>query len=142
MVCDRADGTHAVVEANNTGVRTARRARIRLDGFASVAVDDEALQWASVTTKPFEPRNQELVLNFQATDSAVLVEVLDQHEQTLSGFGRNNSFLTGDHLAMHVRWFAESAPTDGYGLEQLGESIIRLRFFLKAGAQLFSFALK
>ncbi len=113
-------------------------ATLRLDGFTCLETPDREGP-GSVTTKPIEvtDRDVQLLLNVgdvQQDESWVEVEVLDaERDEVLDGFSRAEcEDVCRDAIRVPVRWKSRT-------FQQLEASRIRLRFWLYAGARLYSF---
>jgi len=105
-------------------------ARVRLDGFVSV---DGGSGSGSLTTKAFQFKGTRLEVNADASRGQVTVEVLDEGQRPLSGFGHAQCApIRGDSLRYEVRW-----GRDGQ-LAALQGRPIRLRFCLR-DASLYAF---
>ena len=106
-------------------------AKLRLDGFVSVDAGEEG---GTLTTKAFTFSGAELVLNADASQGRILVEVLDVNGQPIAGHARDDcSPVTGDSVRHGVKW------RETTNLERLEGKPIKLRFHLQS-AKLYSFS--
>jgi hypothetical protein len=88
----------------------------------------------TVTTKPFELAGTDMLLNADAHDGAIQIEVLDVKGQPLPGFRAQECLaIAVDEPRAPVRW---RSVTD---LANLAGTTVRLRFHLKGKAQLYAF---
>jgi hypothetical protein len=105
-------------------------ATLRLDGWVSI---DAGKKEGTLTTKPFVFEGDQLIINAQASQGVVAVEILDQAGRPRSGFARSDcDVFSGDAVRHTVTWNGRA------GLPQRGDMPIRLRFYLR-NAKLFSF---
>ena len=103
-------------------------ARLRLDGFVSVDAEEQG----ALTTRPFTFRGGELVINADASDGQVMVEVQDVEGKPIPGFGRQDCLaLRADEVRHTVTW------TGKEDLKALEGKAVRLKFYLSR-AKLFS----
>ena len=116
----RFDRTHAI------GVAT-----LRLDGFVSLAADEIE---GTVVTRPFKLEGDKLMVNVDARDGTVSVEVLDEAGQPLSGFSAAEIVPATrlDELRWQPYW---KKHTD---LSTIRGKIVQLKFQLR-DAKLYSF---
>jgi len=101
-------------------------ATLRLDGFASMDAANEG----SLTTKPLSLEGQKLLLNADAANGEIRVEILDADGQTLSGYERESaSVIVGDEIRHQATWAND---------QKLPHQPVRLKFHLSR-AKLFAF---
>ncbi len=105
-------------------------ATLRLDGWVSVDADKKE---GTLTTKPLVFEGDQLIINAQAPQGVVAVEILDQSGRPWSGFSRSECDVFSDDAIRHtVTWNGRA------GLPLRGDVPIRFRFYLR-DAKLFSF---
>lgn len=105
-------------------------ATLRLDGFASV---NASFDGGTITTTPFIIGGDEISLNLKSDYGKVLVECLDEGNQTISGYGRDDCLpLQIDSVDARVRW------KDKASLTELKGEPVKLRFHL-FNARLYSY---
>ena len=103
-------------------------AKLRLDGFVSVDAGNGVL-----TTKPIRMSGKRLVVNADATDGSVTVEILDPGGAPIEGFGRKDAVAAmGDSLRHTMKWGR------GSDVSTLKDRPIVLKFHLER-SRLFSF---
>ena len=103
-------------------------AKLRLDGFVSIDAGDGTL-----TTRPIRMSGDRLLLNSDASQGSVRVEILGTDGIPLEGFGREDAEpATGDSLRHTVKW---KQGSDVSGLK--GQPIV-LKFHIDR-SKLFSF---
>lgn len=108
-------------------------AKLRLDGFVSVGAGADE---GTLTTKPFALEGERLELNADARDGHVLVEILDDQSQPLTGLTKEDCVpLRTDRLRHVVEWAGNSR------LGVARSKPIQLRFYLRE-AKLFSFTIR
>jgi len=100
---------------------------LRRDGFISL---DAGPQGGQMLTKPFTVRGQQLLINADARNGDLTVEILDRNDNVLAVSEK----IEGDQLRATVQWRDR-------GLAEFAEQPIRLRFRLRQ-ASLYSFWLK
>ena len=105
-------------------------AKLRLDGFVSLTARKEL---GIVTTKPFELTGDQLVVNVDASQGWVRVEVLDRNGSPLSGFSGDSAPAKANFD--ELRW---KNRTD---LSTLRGQVVRLRFHLR-NARLYAFQMQ
>ena len=106
-------------------------AKLRLDRFVSL---DAGEVEGTVTTRPLQFDGRELVINAQACEGSVAVEILSRGGAPIEGFSAAECDLfTGDAVRHTVTWQGNS------DLSALRAEPIRLRFHLRR-ASLYSFA--
>lgn len=104
-------------------------ATLRLDGFVSINAGPEG---GTMTTRAFVFLGDTLLLNSNASEGSVLVEVLDGDSKPIEGFGLDRSVaITTDNVRHTLGWKGHK------DLHQLQGQPIRLRFHLKQ-ARIFS----
>ena len=87
----------------------------------------------ALTTKPLVFKGKELIVNADAPEGSVAVEILDQAVKPLSGFCKEKcDVFRGDAIRHTVTW------RGGSDLSELAGKTVRLRFHLR-GAKLYSF---
>jgi len=112
-------------------------AKLRVDGFASLqAVGKHESSY--VVTRPLDFTGKDLYLNADAKDGNISVEVLsgdqDNDFQPIAGFTREECIsLKGDGVEQPVSWKKHK------DLSSLSGKRIRLKFYLKEEAALYSF---
>jgi hypothetical protein len=100
-------------------------AKLRRDGFVSLAPDDPAAEGWLVTT-PFVCSGGRLRVNAEATGGYVAVAVLDGEGAQLPGFRRIDcALLDGDGIGQPVSW------REHLTLDALRGQTIRLKLYLK-----------
>lgn len=105
-------------------------ATIRVDGFASL---DASYDGGAITTRPFRFCGESLRINAKADFGRIVVDVLDEEENPIEGFARQDCDSIGsDSLDQPVTWKANK------DLSHLKDRAIRLRFSLK-NARLYSY---
>ena len=105
-------------------------AKLRLDGFVSVQAGNPG---GSLTTRSFTFTGDELLVNADADNGRLRVEVLDQRGNPVPGYTREDCDpLRQDALRQTVSWNGRSA------VASLAGKPIRLRFHLEE-ASLYSF---
>ena len=106
-------------------------ATLRLDGFVSLAADEIE---GTVVTRPFKLEGDKLMVNVDARDGTVSVEVLDEAGQPLSGFSAAEIVPATrlDELRWQPYW---KKHTD---LSTIRGKIVQLKFQLR-DAKLYSF---
>ena len=103
-------------------------AKLRLDGFVSIDAGSGVL-----TTKPVRMSGERLVVNADATDGSVAVEILDPEGAPIEGFGRKDAVAAkGDSLRHTMKWGR------GSDVSTLKDRPIVLRFHLER-SRIFSF---
>ena len=107
------------------------RAVIRLDGFVSV---DAGYRGGQFTTPLIRFSGDRLELNVDTSGGgSVEVELLDEQEQPIQGYARNESqIINGNSVRMPVRWQQHE------DVGELAGRPIRLRFYLR-DCKLYSF---
>ena len=106
-------------------------ATLRLDGFVGLRADEMA---GTIVTKPFRLEGPELMVNVDARDGEVSVEVLDETGQPLPGYAGDEVLAATklDDLRWQPQWKQHS------DLSALQGKIVRLKFHLQ-NATLYSF---
>jgi len=105
-------------------------AKLRLDGFVSV---DAKAKEGTLTTKPFTFQGNQLLINADAKDGRVTVEIQNAAGEPIEGFCKQDcDALKTDEIRHTVRW---KGKVDVKALE--GKAI-KLKFYLEQ-AKLFSF---
>ena len=105
-------------------------ATLRLDGWVSI---DAGAQEGTLTTKPLVLEGKTLIVNVQASQGAMAVEILDRAGRPLSGFGRSDcNIFSGDAVRHRISWQGRS------NLQEFAGKTVRLRFYLR-NAKLYSF---
>ena len=108
-------------------------ARIRLDGFVSLDAGDEK---GILTTRPLVFDGNHLVINADATDGSLAVEIQDAAGSAIDGYALSDCRpLNADAVRHTVRWNGAA------GLGTLFGQPVRLRFVLK-NAKLYAFGFK
>jgi hypothetical protein len=104
-------------------------AKLRKDGFASLDADEVP---GEVLTKKFADVGGTLQVNYNARGGSLRIEVLDENNQVIPGYGREDCEpLTGDAVRQAVRWRSKNTlPTN--------QGPVRFRFIMKH-ARLYSF---
>lgn len=104
-------------------------ATLRLDGFACLeAKQDERI----LVTKPFRHNGTDLLLNLDAPNGSVVVEVVGEDGQPVQGFARKDALMiSGDHLRAEAAWAGNAE------LRNLGGREISLRVYARQ-ARLYS----
>ena len=99
-------------------------ATLRADGFVSLTAGEEAGQ---LITKPFVVTGNRLLLNVAVHDAGeARVELLDEQQQTIPGFGLSNSIpIQGQSIEQTVSWRGDAK----WG--QLTDKRVRLRIKLR-----------
>jgi hypothetical protein len=98
-------------------------ATIRVDGFASL---NASYDGGTVTSKPLRFRGENLRVNVKADFGQLLTEVLDDRENPIVGFTRQDcNRITADSVDQLVTWQSHN------DLRELKDRVIRLRFFLE-----------
>ena len=106
-------------------------ATLRLDGWVSV---DAGQQEGTLTTKPLVLKGRSLIVNADAAEGRLAVEILDQQGRPIPGFGKDHcDILRGDAIRHTVSWRGKS------DVRQLAGKTVQLRFYL-CGAKLYSFS--
>ena len=117
-----------------TGLATLRR-----DGFASM---DAGSEQGMLTTRPMKFTGKYLFLNADVTNGVMQVEVLDENNQPIQPFTRENSVLqvgTPDQLIANVDYTLMMANWKGaLDLSALAGRTVKFRFHLLKGS-LYSF---
>jgi len=104
-------------------------ATLRCDGFVSVDADAEG---GVLMTEPLTPKENQLLINAQASDGYIAAEILDESAQPLAGFSRDDcDRFTGDDIQHAVTWSGKA------NLDALRNKKVRLKFYL-CNAKLFS----
>jgi hypothetical protein len=105
-------------------------ATLRRDGFASI----EALYpGGSLTTKPLLIEGERLIVNADAANGEIRVEIVDHEGQVVPGFGQEDCVpFRADEVRGEVRW------KQGGSLTALQGRSVKLVFHIKT-ARLFSF---
>ena len=76
-------------------------AKLRLDGFVSL----DGGEAATITTKPFHLKGEELYINVDARWGALYAEIVDgETMKRFPGFTVIGEPITGDHLRARIRW--------------------------------------
>jgi len=106
-------------------------AKLRLDGFVSLTAGNDA---GVVTTKLFALTGDRLVVNVNASQGQVTVEVLDRNGQPIHGFSGDSALAEAnlDELRWQPRWKNHA------DLSALRGQPVRLRFHLR-NARLYAF---
>jgi hypothetical protein len=121
---DTLHGTSLTAMSGSIGLATMRK-----DGFASL---DAVATAGTVVTKNLVGTGGPLQVNYRAAGGSLKVEVLDQNNNVLSGYGQANCVaLTGDSVNQVVTWATHAELPAGM-------SFLRLRFILQ-NASLYSF---
>ena len=103
-------------------------AKLRLDGFVSIDAGNGVL-----TTRPIRMSGERLVVNADASEGSVAVEILEPGGTPIEGFGRKNAAAAkGDSLRHTMKW------TQGSDVSRLKGRSIVLKFHLDR-SRLFSF---
>ena len=111
----------------HTGTMSIGLAFLRLDGFASVA---GSFDGGRLTTRPFELAGGELRVNAKADHGSLRVELLDEEEGVLPGYGADRCVpIEEDGVDLPVRW---------WGARGLPPGPVRLRLHL-VNARLYSY---
>ena len=96
-------------------------ATLRRDGFASVQASYDG---GTLMTRPFALAGTQLRVNAKASYGRVRVELLDEQERVLPGFGAGDCVpIEADGVDLPVRWGAD-------GRQPLPPGPARLRFHL------------
>jgi len=104
-------------------------ATLRLDGFVSL---EAGTSQGVVVTKSFELEATDLRVNVDAAQGSVRLEVLDEQDQPIPGFTRDEANpITGDQLWATATWGTRS------GVSELRGRCVKLRLFLQ-NAHLYS----
>ena len=113
---------------------TINLAKLRLDGWVSVDAGDEP---GTLTTKPLKLTGDKLVINADAEDGGVGVEILGRTGQRpVPGFSLADcDRFSGDSVRHTVAWQGSS------DLSRLQDRPVRLRFHLQ-NAKLYSFVFR
>ena len=121
-------GLHWATNRNEVQGGAVGLAKLRRDGFVSIDAGDGTL-----TTKPIRMSGDRLLLNADASQGSVRVEILGTDGRPLPGFGRKDAVeVKGDSLRHGVSW------KQGADLSRLKGKPIGLRFHIERG-KLFSF---
>ena len=118
----------AEVQGDAAGVGLAT---LRLDGWVSM---DAGSEEGALTTRPlvFEGKKK-LLINAQAAEGSVAVEILDRAGKPLPNFAKSDcATFSGDSIRHTVDWNGQA------DLSRLAGKPVRLRFYLQ-DAKLFSF---
>lgn len=109
-------------------------ATLRLDGFISLTAGESS---GTLVTKAFLLKGDKLLVNVDAADGDVSVEVLDEAGRSLTGYsGQDTAFARRvDELRWQPRWRGNS------NLSSLKNQSVRLRFALRK-ASLYSFQIQ
>ena len=103
-------------------------AKLRLDGFVSIDAGNGVL-----TTRPIRMSGERLVVNADASEGSVAVEILEPGGTPIEGFGRKNAAAAkGDSLRHNMKW------ARGSDVSALKGRPIVLKFHLER-SRLFSF---
>ncbi len=103
-------------------------AKLRLDGFVSIDAGDGVF-----TTRPMRMSGDQLMLNADASQGSIRVEILGEDGLPLEGFSAADAVaVTGDGVRQNVRW------KQGVSLSRLKGTPIVLRFHMDR-SKLFSF---
>jgi len=103
-------------------------ASLRKQGFVSLDAGESP---GVVTTEPFTPTNQPLVVNADAEGGTVRVELLGDDGKPLPGYSAAECEpLTGDGVEQRIRWRNHDTPP--------ADATVRLRFQLR-NASLYAF---
>jgi len=104
---------------------------LRLDGWVSIDAGADA---GTLTTKSLVLGGTKLIINGEAPEGEIAVEVLDEMDQPLAGFGKGDcDTFMGDSVRHVVTWRGDSDVT-GFAGKRVG-----LRFHLRY-AKLYSFS--
>ncbi len=106
-------------------------ATLRLDGFVSLTARDRP---GMVVTKPFKLDGDKLLINVDASEGEVSVEILDAAGQPIAEYSGDNAASRKKFDA--IDWFPRWKDTAK--LSSLKNQIVRLRFTLR-NAKLYSF---
>ena len=107
-------------------------AKLPIDRFVAI---EPTQQRGWLTTKPFVVKGEQLIVNTDATDGELRVEVLSEDRAPIQGYDAADCEpIATDELRAPVRWSDRS-------MKQLQGKTIRLRFQLD-GAKLFAFVLR
>ncbi len=121
-------GLHSATNRHEVQGGAVGLAKLRLDGFVSIDAGDGTL-----TTKPIRMSGDRLLLNADAHQGSVRVEILGADGTPLEGFGREDAMdVAGDSLRHTVRW------KQGSNLSRLKGQPIVLKFHIDR-SKLFSF---
>ena len=108
-------------------------AKLRLDGFVSL---DAGEAEGTMTTRLLILEGEHLVINAQAREGSVAVEVLDCESHPITGLSLSDcDTFSGDNVRHTVTWQGKS------DLSLLQGQPVRLRFYLKK-AKLYSFVFR
>ena len=103
-------------------------AKLRLDGFVSIDAGDGVF-----TTRPLRMSGDRLILNADASQGSIRVEILGEDGLPLEGFAAADAVaVTGDSVRQNIRW------KQGVSLSRLKGAPIVLRFHMDR-SKLFSF---
>ena len=106
-------------------------AKLKRDRFVSMENQNRTV--GTLTTKPLVLKGKALVVNCDASEGKVDVEVLDANGTVLQGFGKKEcKSIQGDEISARVEWEASE-------ISSLAQEPIRLRFYLD-NAKLYAFA--
>ena len=112
----------------NSGIALAT---YRLDGFVSIEAGEKP-GGGAVTTVPLQFSGSELEINADATWGEIRVEIIDERNQAIAGFGVEDCVpVTGDSVRHRVAWKGASIGT-------LTGRTVKLQFHLTA-SRLYAF---
>lgn len=104
-------------------------ATLRLDGFASM---NASFDGGTVTTRPYRLAGTKLILNVKSDYGKVLVELLDESDKPVRGFGKEDCHaVQADSCDAEVAWGRRS-------LAEVRDIPIKLKFHLH-NARLYSY---
>ena len=104
-------------------------AKLRLDGFVSMNTDATG----TLTTKPLAMTGDQLVINADAKEGSIRVEILNEDNLPIAGFSKEDAVpVDKDAIRQTVRW------KQGSDVSPLAGKTISLRFYLDR-SRLFAF---
>ena len=122
-------GRHWFLHRDEIQGGTVCLARLRLDGFVSM----DSGEPGTLTTVPLVMRGDQLIVNADASQGAIRVEILDVDGKPVAGFGDDDALpVTGNSVRQQVRWSGQQS------LRSLQGNPLLLRFHLR-NSKLYSF---
>jgi hypothetical protein len=125
------NGKAVPVRGRNRDVGAVCLAVLRRDGFLSL---DAGTKPGTLKTKPFKLEGSKLLVNVDAAEGAVTVEILNEAGQPLAGYSGNDAASV--HGMDEVRW--QPRWKDRADLSALKNRLVRLQFTLRK-AKLYAF---
>ncbi len=124
-----ASGLHGAYWSGDPQGGVIALAKLRLDGFVSMNTDATG----TLTTKPLAMTGDQLVINADAKEGSIRVEILNEDNLPIAGFSKEDAVpVDKDAIRQTVRW------KQGSDVSPLAGKTISLRFYLDR-SRLFAF---